>query len=53
MGIVDLAFNKKSTHLAISCMDSVIKVVDLISSTLSHTQNSSSPSSATSWRTGK
>ena len=30
MGVVDLAFNKKSTHLAVSCMDSVIKVIDLL-----------------------
>lgn len=29
MGIVDLSFNKKSTHLATSCMDSTIRLYDL------------------------
>lgn len=29
MGVVDLAFNRKSTHLAASYMDSTIKVYDL------------------------
>lgn len=29
MGVVDLVFNRKSTHLAASYMDSTIKVYDL------------------------
>lgn len=34
MGIVDVAFNGKATHIITSCMDSTIRVYDL------HTQNS-------------
>jgi len=31
MGIIDISFNKKSTHMAVSCMDSTIRTYELSS----------------------
>lgn len=39
MGVVDLVFNRKSTHLAASYMDSTIKVYDLHTCTALTTQS--------------
>jgi hypothetical protein len=46
MGIIDLAFNKKSTHLSVSYMDSTIKIYDLHTCTSTITQLSLQTSSA-------
>lgn len=36
MGVIDLAFNKKSTHLAVSCMDSTVKILEMNSCNVLH-----------------
>jgi len=52
MGIVDVAFNKKATHLAVSGMDSTIKVFDLTQSNIQYIQNNTRIFNAVSCRTG-
>jgi len=52
MGVVDVAFNRKSTHLAASYMDSNIKVYDLTTCNTLTMQSNPQSSSAASWRTG-
>lgn len=32
LGVIDLAIDRKSTHLAVSCMDSTVKIYDLAES---------------------
>jgi len=32
MGIIDINYNKKTTHATYSCMDSTIKIMDLYTS---------------------
>jgi len=47
MGVIDLAFNKKATRLAVSYLDSTIKVYELESCTLFPIQSNPPQSNAT------
>jgi len=53
MGVIDMAFNSKSTLLAVSCMDSTIRNYDLNTSNLFIKQLLLLTSSVKSWKIGR
>lgn len=53
MGIVDIKFNKINTNLAISCLDSSIRIYDIDTSTYDFIQDNVTSFNVKLWKIGK